>query len=163
MPSTVIEWLFWVFSVVIAGTVFSVLANLITPRVEKGGEGWLRKRRLRKEEYKVYMDQKAEEIEKHPIVFFLEYGAFFLVELSLFLAAVYLVAVEFNVETIRRLASWAGVVFIAAGGIINMWLIMRISDLRWAYKKMLLQRSIEEDIRTLERLEQEVGAQQRKE
>ncbi len=66
MPTTLDEWLFWVFSVLVVGFILSVVSNLSTPLIKRGGTNWLQKKRLQR---KLYLDQLKEfvkQIKDHP-------------------------------------------------------------------------------------------------
>lgn len=67
MPATPDSWLWWIFSVLIVGLILSVVGNLITPVVRKSGEGWLQKRRLKKQEYRRFLQDEIIVLHNKPM------------------------------------------------------------------------------------------------
>lgn len=68
MPDSVSEWGWWILSTIIVGFVLSIVANLATPVFKQTGQGWLQRRRLKKDEYYGQIIETALELQEHPSI-----------------------------------------------------------------------------------------------
>lgn len=75
MPSSAIEWGFWIFSTIIVGGLLGIGVNLISPSVGKRGSIWLQSRRLKQQKYVDYLNFLSLSLDDDPSTVFLQFAA----------------------------------------------------------------------------------------
>jgi hypothetical protein len=71
VPSNTNEWIFWVFTTLIVGTIVGIGVNLITPKVKEGGQSWIQKARLKDKEYRDSLNLWCDKLDNHPHLVYL--------------------------------------------------------------------------------------------
>ena len=74
MPESIPDWMWWIFTAIVLAIVLSVIGNLLTPLVRRGGEGWLRRRRLSHDKYRAEIQYAVKLLEDDPTVVYLQIG-----------------------------------------------------------------------------------------